>query len=59
MTGITYEYVKGFEKALEIMEAIIEIAGVNETAQKHIKNMAEALRKEVIVMESEDEDDRC
>lgn len=56
MSTITYEYVKGFEKALEIMETIIEIAGVNENAQKHIRNMAEALRKEVSQMESEDEE---
>ena len=57
MSTVTYEYVKGFEKALEIMGTIIEIAGVNETAQKHIKNMADALRKEVNAMESEGEDD--
>lgn len=57
MTGITYEYVKGFDKAIEAMEVIIEIADVSESARKHIRNMAEALRKEVLAMESEGEDD--
>jgi hypothetical protein len=56
MTGITYEFVKGFEKAMEAMEAIIEIADVSETSRKHIKNMADALRKEVNAMECEDKE---
>lgn len=53
---VTYEFVKGFDKAIEAMEAIIEIADVNETSKKHIRNMAEALRKEVLAMESEDKE---
>jgi hypothetical protein len=57
MTGITYEFVKGFEKAMEAMDAIIEIADVSETSRKHIKNMADALRKEVNAMECEVESD--
>ena len=57
MNTVTYEYVKGFDKAIEAMETIIEIAGVDETTQKHIRNMAEALRKEVLAMESEVEGD--
>ena len=57
MSTVTYEYVKGFDKAIEAMETIIEIADVSESARKHIRNMAEALRKEVLAMESEGEDD--
>lgn len=57
MSTVTYEYVKGFDKAIEAMETIIEIAEVSESARKHIRNMAEALRKEVLAMESEVEGD--
>ena len=53
---MTYEFTQGFDKAIEAMEAIIEIADVNENAKKHIRNMAEALRKEVNNMESEVEE---
>lgn len=57
MTKISYEFSQGFDKAIEAMQVIIEIADVSESARKHIKNMADALRKEVMVMESEGEDD--
>ena len=57
MTKVSYEFSQGFNKAIEAMETIIEIADVSESAKKHIRNMAEALRKEVLAMESEGEDD--
>ena len=56
MTKVSYEFSQGFDKAIEAMEVIIEIADVSESARKHIKNMAEAFRKEVLAMESEDEE---
>lgn len=52
---ITYEFTKGFDKAMEVMGTIIEICGVDETTQKHIKNMADSLRKEVTKMEEGEE----
>ena len=56
MSKISYDFTQGFDKAIEAMEVIIEIADVSESAKKHIRNMAEALRKEVCQMESEVEE---
>ena len=57
MTKVSYEFSQGFDKAIEAMEVIIEIADVSESAREHIRNMADALRKEVLAMESEVESD--
>ena len=57
MTKVSYEFSQGFDKAIEAMGVIIEIADVSESAREHIRNMANALRKEVLAMESEVESD--